>query len=113
MHLAQCAPHRRKVLGKSAYGATIHRPISGNHSFGGDDNLVHAEKRGPMLNKQIKLVKAARIEKKVEPFPGGQLAAAVLPLDMLNAAAQFVFLLYFSIAFDRFFHSVSHISITP
>ena len=40
-------------------------------------------------------------------------AALVLSFDMLDAAAELVLFLYFAISFNRFFHSLAHISITP
>ena len=47
---------------------TIYRPMSRNYSFCRDSNLIHTKERGSMLNKQIKLVKAARVKKQIEPF---------------------------------------------
>jgi hypothetical protein len=74
-----------KVLGIAVHGPPLHHPVPGDDAVPGNVLLVDVKPGDPGLGKEAQLQEGLRVEKIIDPFPGGHLSPAVLAFHGLGA----------------------------
>ncbi|MBA7631863.1 hypothetical protein ES703_39399 [subsurface metagenome] len=104
VHLPQCPALGGKVLREGADGTAVHPAVAGDHTVGGNINLLHAEVNTAVLDKQVHLLEGAGVKEKVKPLPGGEFAGGMLLPDALFTTPRLCPRLHLGQLFKFIFH---------
>ena len=86
--LGEGAAEDGKVLGEDEDGSPVDPTVPGDNPVPRDLLLRHPEVLAAVLNQLADLLEAAAVEEGLDPFPGGQLAVAVVAGDPVWASPQ-------------------------
>ena len=86
--LAGRAAHHGEVLAGEVDQASVDRGGAGHHAVGRHLPPGHAEQRGAVLGEQAELLEALRVDQRVDPLAGRQLAGLALSLLFVGAASE-------------------------